>query len=165
MKKSNLTEAALWRSFVLFAFVFCFAGTVWAAGPQQVADVQISPGQVTWKTLVDAEGWTLTISGQGIYLRKCYEDREIPSLCPVAPDGDRFPDGSYNWELRAILPVQQDDSLMTRRAPARTRQIRTERGTFERRVVRRAVVTSGSFRIDRGGFVMPQPELEELRPR
>ena len=161
MKKSNLTEAARWRSFVLFTFVFCFAGTVWAAGPQKVADVQISPGQVTWKPYVDAKGWTLTISGQGIYLRELYEDGETPSLRPVAPDGERFPDGSYNWELRAISPVLQDDRLMTRRPPARTRQVRTERGTFERKVVRRAVVTSGSFRIQGGGFVMPRLEEEQ----
>ena len=83
MKKSNLTEASRWRSFILFAFVFCFAGTVWAAGPQQVADVQISPGQVTWKTFVDAEGWPLTISGQGIYLRELYEEQgnSLPAPC------------------------------------------------------------------------------------
>ena len=156
MKKSNLTEAARWRSFVLFAFVFCFAGTVWAAGPQQVADVQISPGQVTWKPYVDTQGWTLTISGQGIYLRERYEDRETLSLHPVAPDGERFPDGSHNWELRAISPLVRD-GLKTRRAPARQRQIRVERGTFERRVVRRPVVASGSFRIQGGGFAIPRP--------
>ena len=158
MKKSDLMQAAIERSFVLFAFVFCVAGMVWAAGPQQVADVQISPGQVTWKPYVDAEGWLLTISGQGIYLRERYEEREIPSLRPVAPDGDRFPDGAYNWELRAINPAEQDDRLMTRRPPARTRQIRTARGTFERKVVRRSVVASGSFQIQGGGFVMPQVE-------
>ena len=49
---------------------------------------------------------------------------------------------------------------MTRRPPARTRQIRTERGTFERKVARRPVVTSGLFRIQGGGFVMPQSEEE-----
>ena len=166
MKKSNLTEAARWRPFVLFAFVFCFPGTVWAAGPQKVADVQISPGQVTWKTYADAEGWTLTISGQGIYLRERYEERETPSLRPLAPDGERFPDGSYNWELRAINPVDdQEDRLMTRRVPGRTRQIRTERGTFERKVVRRSVVASGSFRIQGGGFVMPRLIEEGLEGR
>ena len=165
MKEAGLTQTARWRSFVWFTLVFCVAATLWAAGPQQVADVQISPGQVTWRPYVDAEGWLLTISGQGIYLRERYEEREIPSLRPVAPDGERFPDGSYNWELRAINPVEQDDRLMTRRSPARTRQVRTERGTFERKVVRRSVVTSGSFRIQGGGFVLPQPELEELRLR
>ena len=88
------------------------------------------------------------------------EDGETPSLRPVAPDGERFPDGSYQWELRAINPAEQDDRLMTRRAPARTRQIRTERGTFERRVGRRSVVASGSFQIENGGFVMPRLDEE-----
>ena len=115
-----------------FAFVFCFAGAVWAAGPQQVADVQISPGQVTWRTFVDAEGWTLTISGQGIYLRERYEDRAIPSLRPVAPDGERFPDGSYNWELRAInpgagRPPDDTETTSTNKAnPHRERNLRAQ---------------------------------------
>ena len=117
---------------------------VWAAGNQKVAQVNITPGQVTWRTIADAQGWMLTVSGQGIYLRERYEGRTIPPLRPVAPDGERFPDGSYHWELRAINPVEQDDRLMTRRPPGRTRQIRTERGTFERRIVARKSGSSNS---------------------
>lgn len=133
-----------------------------AAGPQPVADVQISTGQVAWKTYVDAEGWTLSVSGQGIYLREQYDDAGEIRLSPIGPDSERLPDGRYNWELRAVNPAVQQ-SLETRRAPTRQRQVvrtETEHGYFERRVVERPVVTSGSFQIQSGAFVMPSVKGE-----
>ena len=140
------------------------SAAAFAAGDREVAEASITPGQVTWRTIADAQSWTLSVSGQGIYLRERYEDGETPTLRPVGPDGERFPDGRYNWELRAIRPSEQD-RLMKTRALARQRQVRTERGTFERRIVERPVVTSGSFRILNGGFVIPPSESEELRLR
>ena len=83
MKNPRSSQAAHWRPFVLLTFVFCIAAPLWAAGPQKVADVQIIPGQVTWRTHVDAEGWTVTISGQGIYLRERYEEMTV-----IANTGD-----------------------------------------------------------------------------
>ena len=81
--------AAAKRPFVLMALFGWVAAMLWAAGNQKVVEVSITPGQVTWRTIAEAEGWLLTVSGQGIYLRERYEGRAILSLRPVAPETTR----------------------------------------------------------------------------
>lgn len=139
----------------LLLTLFCTAGMLWAASNRDVADVAITPGRVTWTLNTDAQGWTLTIAGKGIYLEKAYERGETPSLRPVAPDGGEFPDGSYNWELRAAGPSLQGALDQQRRTSASTRRLPSRVRAFERRTNPQPVVSSGSFRIVNGVFAMP----------
>ena len=161
MPKSDSTKAARWRFFVLLAFACCVTLATWAAEAQRVASVQISAEQITWDPVVGAERWLLTVSGQGIYLRETYQGGEMPSLRPIAPDGEWLADGSYKWELRAIKSEQ--NALADRGEADRERPlgVDTGRGTFELRIDPKPVVTSGSFLVQGGSFVDPWVEAED----
>jgi hypothetical protein len=146
------------------ASLILLRGAGLAAGPDPVADVSITPGQVTWSPNIKAEKWLLTVSGQGIYLREIVEPGEPLRLEPNAPDGERLADGIYISELRAIGPERRESIAEPDQKPASIRQRSARRETtFERRPVERPVVTSGSFRVESGGFAMP-PEERRERP-
>jgi hypothetical protein len=147
------------RSAFFLAYFVMLLSPVFPAGPDPVADISITPGQIGWTPNIKAEKWLLTVSGQGIYLREVVEAGEPLRLQPNAPDGERLADGSYNWELRAIVPERRESLAERDQKPSSVRQ-RSAPGelTFERRPAERPVVTSGSFRLERGGFVMPPPE-------
>lgn len=143
------------------SLLLCVAG--FAAGPQgEVADITVSPSRIQWRPNVSSPAWTLTVSGQGVYLRESFEKGEQPRLSPTAPDGERLTDGSYNWELRAVQApsgLSREEAATARTQPTRSRSQRSS-VEFERRQVNRAVVTSGSFRVLNGSFVIPQPESD-----
>jgi hypothetical protein len=84
-------------------------------------------------------------------------------LQTTAPDGERLADGSYNWELRAIKP-EIGQGAQTQQSPPKQRRLEATEinpGQFERRYVARPVVSSGSFQVQGGGFVMPRQEPGE----
>ncbi len=159
------SKAARWRPFVFLAFAACVATTLWAAGAQRIAVVQVGPGQISWTPEVRAERWLLTVSGQGIYLREVYQGGEIPSFRSIAPVGQFLADGSYNWELRAIDQEPSGTAARGEAEEEEPRQMDTARGTFERRIVRRPLVTSGSFLVEGGSFVVPRAEDREQEDR
>jgi hypothetical protein len=140
-----------------------------AAG-DHVAALRVSSVQLEWTPQVRAEGWTLSVSGEGIYWRKVFESGDPPTLSLTAPDGKRLPDGRYNWELRAVKPEQSRESRRGMLGEERRdeledadegRRVAESGETFVRRRVRRPVVTSGSFRIQNGSVVMPKREERE----
>jgi hypothetical protein len=133
---------------------------VFPAGPDPVADISITPGQISWTPNIKAEKWLLTISGQGIYLREVVESGEPLRLQPNAPDGERLANGIYIWELRAIGPERRESIAERGQKPS---SIRQRSGRRETAFERRPVVTSGSFRVEGGGFVMPPPEEADER--
>ena len=164
MKSSRLDRfSLLLRCALISSLALGLATTATAAEPQPTADTQISSGLVTWNTAVEAVGWRLTVSGQGIYLRERYVDAGEIRLSPVGPDGTLLPDGSYDWELRALSPEAQQREGRPRSATGRRQVVRTvtDRGYFERSAVERPALFSGSFSIDGGSFVMPTAEEEE----
>ena len=134
--------------------------TAFGAGTDQVADFGISTGELSWSPITRAEGWTLTVAGQGIYWRNKFESSQPISVTPVAPDGQRLPDGKYNWELRAIPSVAPDGSLRDRVGLQERSMVSRSRSRssvqFERRGLTRPMVTSGSFVVENGAFVMPK---------
>jgi len=148
---------------ITWALPLLLAGTAFAAGSQdEVAEITVAPGRIQWQTKAPSAGWTLTVSGEGIYLRESFEQGKQPVLRPTAPDGERLTDGSYNWELRAVQhPTGLSREAMQREQTQPTRS-RSQRSNveFERRQVSRPVVTSGSFRVLNGAFVMPRPERD-----
>lgn len=148
---------------IIWALPLLLAGAAFAAGPQsEVAEITVAPGQIQWRPNVASAGWTLTVSGQGAYLRESFEQGKQPVLRPTAPDGERFADGSYNWELRAVMPsagVRREEAPSAGTQPTRSRSQRNVQ--FERRQERRPAVTSGSFDVLNGAFVMPRREGAE----
>jgi len=142
---------------LLPAFCFLLAtGIAAAAGAGAVADISITPGQISWSPNIQAEKWLLTVSGQGIYLRQVIAAGEPLRLQPVAADGKRLTDGRYNWELRAIESKASEGISEVDERPASIRQrVPRREMTLERRAPERALAASGSFRVERGGFVMP----------
>lgn len=148
-----------WWTVLLLMIWLVPPSAVYGAGPDPVAEISITPGQVNWTTRIKAEKWLLTVSGQGIYLREVVDAGGPLRVQAAAPDGERLADGSYNWELRAIGPERRESIPGRDQQPSSIRQ-RSGRGetTFERRPVERPVVTSGSFRVEGGAFVMPPPE-------
>lgn len=162
MTSFGFVQSGSMRHCLSFGLTLCLAAAAFAASPASIADVQINSRRVAWVTRIGAQGWTLSVSGEGIYLRERYEPADRIALDVVAPDGERLPDGTYNWELRALSP-EVERSLATRQSSAQQRQaVRTknERGDFERRSVGRPIVASGSFRIVGGSFVIPVAEEE-----
>lgn len=145
------------KATIICVLPLLLAGAASAADPKdEVATISIDPGQIHWQPKVTSQAWTVTISGQDIYLRRRFEG-EQPTVWPTTPDGELLPDGSYNWELRAIQPATLDREALReeRREEARTEEDGVE---FERRHERRAIVTSGSFVVRDGAFVVPRPE-------
>jgi len=134
---------------------FCFvlaAGIAAAAGPVGVAEVRITPGEITWSPNVTSEKWLLTVSGQGAYLRELVRDGEPLRLRIAAPDSERLADGAYNWELRAVMPSSTTAKSVGKHSqPTRSRS----NTLFERGLSERPIVTSGSFRVTNSEFVMP----------
>jgi hypothetical protein len=133
-----------------------------AAGPDDAAGIAVTSGRITWSPGLKAERWSLTISGQGIYREEVVESGDRLTLEIIAPDGERLPDGRYNWDLRAINPERSESALESRAKPASIRQRTSGRDSvFERRQVERPMVLDGSFRVERGAFVMPPAEIGE----
>ena len=145
------------KTTIICVLPLLLAGVASAADPEsEVARIRVDPGQIHWQPKVTSQAWTVTISGQGIYLRQRFEG-EQPTVWLTTPDGELLADGSYNWELRAIRPATLDREALReeRREEARTEEDGVE---FERRLERRAVVSSGSFVVRHGAFVVPRPE-------
>lgn len=133
-----------------------------AAGPDGKAGIAITSSRITWSPNLRAEKWALSISGQGIYREEVVESADRLTLEIIAPDGERLPDGRYGWDLRAINPERSESALESRAKPASIRQRTSGRDiVFERRQVERPVVLDGSFRVERGAFVMPPAEIGE----
>lgn len=144
---------------LLLLWFFLAVGIGLSAGPERVADIRVTPGQVTWSPYVKAEKWLLTVSGPGIYLREVVESGEPLRLQSAAPDGERLADGIYIWELRAIRPERRESIAERDHKPEFIRERSARRDvTFERRPVEQPVVTSGAVRVEGGAFVILPPE-------
>jgi hypothetical protein len=159
---SSLLKVLLGQQAPLPACFLVAAALATAAGPAAVADIHFTSGQIRWDTKVDAGKWVLTVSGQGLHYREIVENRVSPAFQIVAPDGERLPDGSYKWELRAIGPEAPDSVAEGDERPGSVRQRAGLRGaTFDRRVIERPIVEFGSFRVENGAFIAPEPEPDE----
>lgn len=129
-----------------------------AAAQGPVARMTILPGEVSWSPEVLDNGFILSVSGQGIYLRQEFEAGQSPVLRWDGPDGGSFPDGTYQWELR-VVPERSGGAggpqldKNERAVPPRSGGV-----LFERRPRRRPRAQSGSFLVERGSFVMTRPE-------
>jgi hypothetical protein len=62
----------------------------------------LSASRIDWQPTAGSEHLTLTIAGpDGLWLHREFEAGQPASLSLSEPEGERLPDGSYTWELRA----------------------------------------------------------------
>jgi len=75
-------------------------------GPETaMARVEAGPARVEWLPQMDYERLVLTVSGPGDrFIRREFEAGKPVVLSLFDSGGNRLPDGSYVWELRAVVP-------------------------------------------------------------
>ncbi len=70
-----------------------------AAAP--AAAMQVSSSAVNWLPAEDHEGLALTVSGpDGVWVRQEFGPPDLPTFGLFDAQGQRYPDGSYTYELR-----------------------------------------------------------------
>ena len=93
--------------------------------PSPLAEMSVSPARIDWAPSIEAQRWVLTLTGPDeFFLRREFKAGKALFLSIFDSEGDRLPDGSYTWELKAVS-----------KSPAAPRR------------------QSGSFSIQDGGFV------------
>jgi hypothetical protein len=124
----------------------------------QVAEPSVAATAITWRPLVENEGFTLTVAGPERVVRRELLAGEQPTFELVDAQGKRRPDGGYTWELRAIPPLGEDERqrLLAARASGddeRAEQLLAELQAAGTLPAEGALVQTGSFAIAGGAFV------------
>lgn len=90
-----MVSTVLWVAFSWLLCIPAFGG--------DVAEVRVGSTRVDWVPVVHAERWILTVSGPSdFFLKRQFEAGKAPFFSLFDSEGDRLPDGSYDWELRGI---------------------------------------------------------------
>ena len=136
------------------------------AGEEPIAELGAGPAGVEWRPLVDAERLILTVTGPHRFqLRQELAAGTSPTFSLFDARGQRRPDGSYTWELRAVPRVRP----RLRERLARARQSGDE--ALVESILRAAGlpleprVQSGTFAIRGGSFVLAGLDEEPGAPR
>ena len=134
------------------------AGPTFAA-PAPLARLTTTSTGVEWHPVQARSGFLLTISGpDGFYSRRTLAAGEAPSFTVFDDDGSVRPDGTYVYELRAIVSL--DDQTRREIEPLR----RTGRATAALAAAGLApeqTVQSGSFSIADGAIALGDKERPE----
>jgi hypothetical protein len=90
----------------LFVSVWMLPDAIASEGAREparpLAEMALSASHIDWQPAADSERLTLTIAGpDGLWLHREFEAGQPASLSLFEPEGERLPDGSYTWELRA----------------------------------------------------------------
>jgi hypothetical protein len=138
-----------------------------SAGPAPVAEMSVGAVSVDWHAtgLGSPEKLILTVSGpDGKVFRQELEAGATPTFGLFDKEGNRRPDGSYIWELRAVPQI--DPAVRKQLAAARAQGQSVAVETELRRAGRLPAgqVQSGSFAVSNGSFVGPGL-IEETRPK
>ena len=121
-----------------------------------IAQMEVAPTRIDWLPQGDYERMVLTIAGPGdLFMRREFEAGKAPSLSLFDSEGDRLPDGSYAWELRAIPRIDEstrgelpgtreagEEGLVTKLGEAGTQPAQE-------------LLLSGHFSVKKGSFVAP----------
>ena len=155
MEKSTRTK--LWGTGILvLALGGLLAIPAGAAGPAQLAAVNVSSVGIEWQPNVSYEKLVLTISGPGgLILRRELTAGTTPSFGVFGDDGKPLPDGAYTYELVAS-PVLD---AATRQAMARAHRTGDDsiltKLQADGKLPRTPLQQSGTFMIKDGAFVSP----------
>ena len=134
-----------------------------AATAQPVAETRITPEIIKWAPIIEYEALALSVSGPGVQLDREFPAGKAPFLRIVPQKGaERLPDGTYAYELRARLPLDEE----TREKAARNPGLR---GLEPPQPGGRPATQSGYFTVTKGLFVTegegePEPPPERERP-
>lgn len=87
--------------------------------PSPLAEMSVSPTRIDWAPAVEAQRWVLTLTGPDeFFLRREHKAGKALFLSIFDSEGDRLPDGSYTWELKAASkptsPRRQSGSFSIR---------------------------------------------------
>jgi hypothetical protein len=124
-----------------------------------IAQIEVAPTRIDWLPQVDYERMVLTVTGPGdLFLRRQFEAGKAPSLSLFDSDGDRLPDGSYAWELRAVPRTETD----TREQPTKPRGTGGE--AIFSKLREGELVLSGHIAVKGGSFVAPAAGVESPQP-
>jgi hypothetical protein len=123
-RRSARQKRARWFALIpiLLATAVCLNGTATIAqgpGDGPIAVTIVTASGVEWRPQVSHAGLTLTLSGpDDLSYYQEYEPGSVPTFEPVGPEGQRYPDGIYTYELRAAPVVDAE----TRAALAAARE-------------------------------------------
>ncbi|HET9209339.1 MAG TPA: tail fiber domain-containing protein [Thermoanaerobaculia bacterium] len=163
MEKSTRTK--LWGTGILvLALGGLLAVPAGAAGPAQLAAVNVSSVGIEWQPNVSYEKLVLTVSGPGgLVLRRELAAGTAPSFGVFGDDGKPLPDGAYTYELVASPVLDR----ATRRAMAHARQTGDDstlaKLQVDGKLPRTPLQQSGTFTIKDGTFVSPDLREEASR--
>lgn len=85
--------------------------------PSPLVEMNVSPARIDWSPAVEAQSWVLTLSGPDeLFLRREIKAGKALFLSIFDSEGDRLPDGSYTWALKAVSksPRRQSGSFSIR---------------------------------------------------
>jgi hypothetical protein len=163
MEKSMRSK--FWGTGILVLALGCLlAVPAGAAGPAQLAAVNVSSVGIEWQPTIAYEKLVLTVSGPGgLILRRELAAGTAPSLEAFGDDGKPLPDGAYTYELVAS-PVLDP---ATRQAMARVRRTGDDSILAKLQADGKLPLTplkqSGTFTIKGGTFVSPDLREEASR--
>lgn len=165
MEKS--TRSKLWSTGILIlALGGLLAIPAGAAGPAQLAAVNVSSVGIEWQPAIAYEKLVLTVSGpDGLVLRREVASGIAPSFGAFGDDGKPLSDGAYNYELVAS-PVLDP---ATRQAMARARRTGDDsilaKLQADGKLPRTPLKQSGTFTLKDGTFVSPDQREDSRAPR
>jgi hypothetical protein len=103
-----------------------------AQKPQAIlAYSEVDPGRVNWLPQIDYERLALTVSGPGDrFIRREFEAGKPVFLSLFDSEGNRLPDGSYVWELRAVAKKAGQTGGQPQRPPVLSGYFAIQDGSF-----------------------------------
>jgi hypothetical protein len=102
MSKPKVFSTVLWMMFAWMLSVPVMAEEV-KKSPSPLAEISVSPTRIDWSPSTQAQRWVLTLAGpDAFFLRREVKAGKALFLSIFDSEGDRLPDGSYTWELKAV---------------------------------------------------------------
>lgn len=110
-KPTVSTVLVLWMVFAWMITMPVTAEEV-KKSPGPLVEMSLSPSRIDWHSAdpaVKVQRWVLTLAGPDeIFLRREFKAGKAPFLSVFDSEGDRLPDGSYTWELKATSQGSAD---------------------------------------------------------
>jgi hypothetical protein len=134
---------------------------------ESVAEVSLGPASIDWHptALGSYERWVLTVSGpDGKVLRQELASGATPTFGLFDKEGNRRPDGSYHWELRAVPQIDPAVRKQLAAARAQGTSAAVEAALRSAGKLPQEQVQSGSFAILNGSLIGPGL-VEERGPK
>ncbi len=97
----------------------CASVTLAGAEADRVAATFITPSELSFRALISAPGWSLTVTGPQGFATTLESKGGPPSLRLFNENGGPLPDGTYQYELRVqarAAKLRSADSLTDREA-------------------------------------------------